>query len=125
MPYRAPDLQTLCDAHFLCALVCTGSHAWRFDTSSNMSPAAQVQTHLCVLKQLPAAQQFLDRCYTALPHPQCLPQLIMCMHMQAKLYVCTCKPCDILAAPALRYNVMRHSITPVRRLDSLYWWMST
>jgi len=80
---QGADLQILCDAHFLCALDCTGSHARRFDTSSNVSPAAQVQTHLCVLKQLPAAQQYLDRCCTALPHPVYLPQLVMCMHMQA------------------------------------------
>lgn len=79
---RAPDLQVMCDAHFLCALECTASHARRINTS-NMSPAAQVQTHLSVLKQLPAAQQYLDRCDTALPHPVYLPQLIMSMYMQA------------------------------------------
>ncbi len=48
---------------------------------AHMSPAAQVQTHLCVLKQLPAAQQYLDRCYTALPHP--VPATAHCVYAHA------------------------------------------
>ena len=37
----------------------------------------------------------------------------------SSLCVCPCKPCSVITAPALRYNIMCHSITPVGRLQAV------